>query len=103
MFELAIFVNLQVYVRATGPEQFTDRNFVRKVVFHLHESFPNPIREIRKVLINLNMTLKIQIIKSQVKMLWGLTRYSKLLKRILLIYPRKFYTNLILRLSRPNP
>nr|CAD2143468.1 unnamed protein product [Meloidogyne enterolobii] len=28
-----------VYVRAVGPEQFTDRSFIRKVVFRLHESF----------------------------------------------------------------
>ncbi|CAK5006726.1 unnamed protein product [Meloidogyne enterolobii] len=35
-----------VYVRAVGPEQFTDRSFIRKVVFRLHESFTNPEREI---------------------------------------------------------
>uniref|UniRef100_A0A1I8BY23 AF-9 ANC1 homology domain-containing protein n=1 Tax=Meloidogyne hapla TaxID=6305 RepID=A0A1I8BY23_MELHA len=35
-----------VYVRAAGPEHFTDRSFIRKVVFSLHESFTNPEREI---------------------------------------------------------
>uniref|UniRef100_A0A914MEQ5 Kinesin motor domain-containing protein n=1 Tax=Meloidogyne incognita TaxID=6306 RepID=A0A914MEQ5_MELIC len=35
-----------VYVRAVGPEQFTDRSFIRKIVFRLHESFTNPEREV---------------------------------------------------------
>lgn len=30
-----------VFVRSLGPEEFVDNNFIRKVVFRLHESFEN--------------------------------------------------------------
>lgn len=37
-----------VYVRPTGSVQFTDRSFIRKVVFILHSSFNNPNRVVKE-------------------------------------------------------